>query len=565
MSAGALQPIPTELNGHPGDLTSMYAQLREQLRPLLEPGRIGSYDHIELIEITATPRGGQPLNVLSLAVLSEGRPDVEEVERPQFPIPRIRVEGFRDWTFGVARTLRPLPAIDRTLIDYPQTGTWSLSGCTLQVGALRPQPPMFAPPDGTIIVPLNNVLKNNFWAGSYVFRLLDQEKSHLAPFFADRRRLQHLSDVVSAAFPMAFAGLADLLGDVLIQLPVTVVAPGVNGPRDGDHLQLGMTWRPGTTPRSLSATARTKWDELITGAVISERFDREGDLSINGRRQPVETEVLDAETGMLVSATAPTTVVKQIILNGHMLQQEPRLFSVADHDGVLRRERVSLSVTTRTVVGEGASQNADFWLARRQDLEERRRLDETRDFVQYRPNAGSSAERARALTDIRLLIARHGEQGVDLWDPYLSGVDLLQTLFWCPHAGVPLRALTDGRNPPHVARPGEPEPGAAEAPQASFADRQRALLTRDGGNLEGLRREYRNSRGPGGWAFHDRFLVFPNGSDGPLAWSLGTSVNSLGNAHHILQRVSSPALIAGAFQDLWSAVDQPQHVVWRSW
>lgn len=78
---------------------------------------------------------------------------------------------------------------------------------------------MFAPPDGAVRVSLNNVLKNNFWAGSPVFRLKDRDKTSFAPFFVDRRRLQALSDAVSAGVPIAFAGLADLLGDVLIHIP----------------------------------------------------------------------------------------------------------------------------------------------------------------------------------------------------------------------------------------------------------------------------------------------------------------------------------------------------------
>ncbi|WP_238223706.1 VPA1262 family N-terminal domain-containing protein [Methylorubrum aminovorans] len=443
-----------------------------------------------------------------------------EAEPPQFPIPRIRIDGFRDWAFGVARTFRRLPALERTLEDYPSTATWSLSGHALQVGNLRPEPLMFAPPDGTVTVPLNKVLKNNFWAGSYVFRLLNREKLHFAPFFADRRRLQQLSDAVSAAVPMAFAGLADLLGDVLIQVPVTVVVPSVDVPRDAVDLSLNATWSPGSTPRPLSAAARAKWDELLTGAALSGRFQEAACISVDGRRQPVESEMWDAETGTILSATAPTAILRRVSVNGHVQQHEPRLFAAVDPDTERREVRIRLAHTTTTTVGEDDGQDANYWLARRHDLEERRRLEETRDFVQYRPASGSSRERARALADIRFLIDRHGERGVDLWDPYLTGNDILQTLFWCPHSAVPLRGLTDGRDPPRAVPSGpagEPEPEAPEAPRASFADRQRGILTRDGGNLEGLRLEYRNSRGPGGWAFHDRFLIFPNGRDGPRA------------------------------------------------
>jgi hypothetical protein len=112
---------------------------------------------------------------------------------------------------------------------------------------------MFAPPDGSVPVPLNNVLKNNFWAGSHVFRLSDRSKAQFAPFFVDRRRLQALSDAVSAAVPVAFAGLADLLGDVLIQVPITNLVPGVTAPRNAHHSDVAVTWRHGSRLRAGAA------------------------------------------------------------------------------------------------------------------------------------------------------------------------------------------------------------------------------------------------------------------------------------------------------------------------
>ncbi len=520
---------------------------------------MGTFDHIEVI---GTPRGGSPLSVLSIAVLAEGRPDVAENEQTQFLTGRIVIDGFKDWSFGVSRTERPVAALDQALKMLIATGRWALSGHPIGMGTLRPEPAMFVPPDGTACVPINAVLKNNFWAGSHVFRLTDRDKTPFAPFFADRRRLQALSDGVSAGVPIAFAGLADLLGDVLIQVPVTILVPSVAAPRNAEYSEVAVTWRRGSTPRALTIAARTRWDELLTGAAVRERFQDSVRLPVDNHRQPMETEIWDTEAGILVAATASTSILKQVELDLHVIQHEPRLFTAPDLEGRSVAERVTLTATTTSRVGEAAGQDANFWLDRRQQLEERRRLDETRDFVQYLPQAGSSAERARALVDLRFLIDKHGQTGVDLWDPYLTGEDLLLTLFWCQHSGVHLRALTDGREPPTIK-------GATDEKQvplrSSFPDLQRAVLERDAGNRQGLHLEYRTRRGPKGWGFHDRFLIFPKGRDGPRAWSLGTSVNSLGKAHHILQRVSNPAMVAGAFQDLWAALDESQHVIWRSW
>jgi hypothetical protein len=532
---------------------------RVELERLLTGGVVGEFDHIELIEVIGTPTKKSSINVLSIAVLGE-KGHLSGNERPEFLTGRITIEGFSGWSFGVIRTLRSVNALDAALDHLACTGDWTLSGKKLCTGELKAEPQMFAPPDGSFAVPLNRVLKNNFWAGSHVFRLHDCIKAPLAPFFLDRRRLQALSDAVEAVVPIAFAGLSDLLGDVLIQVPVTGLVAEFSSGAGASESTATVDWRPGIPPRTLAAAARTRWDGLLTGAAIAREFDCGTTMPIDAHRQPLEGEIWDASTGMLLAASAPTSTLKNAHLAIHIVEHEPRVFDSMDADGQPTSARITLITTENSTVGDVVDADANSWLGKRQDLEERRRLDNTRDFIQYRPRAGCIKERERGLADLRFLIDEHGEKGVDLWDPYLTATDLLQTLFWCKHVGAPLRALTDGRDPPRLKAPliGPPAP---QAPP--FRDRQKATLIRDSGNHQGLHLIYKTRHGPKGWAFHDRFLIFPNQESGPLAWSLGTSINSFGTAHHILQRVSNPALIAGAFEDLWSALNESEHVVWK--
>ncbi|PYD71918.1 hypothetical protein CFR74_12420 [Novacetimonas hansenii] len=533
--------------------------MRIELEKLLVGGFVGQFDHIELIEVIGTPPKSPSINVLSIAVLGEGR-RLDDDERPQFLTGRIAIEGFPGWSFGVVRMLRPVTALDAALDHLARTGEWTLSGKKLGTGELQAEPQAFAAPDGSFTIPLNRVLKNNFWAGSHVFRLHDGLKTPHAPFFLDRRRLQTLSDAVEAAVPIPFAGLSDLLGDVLIQVPVLgLVAEFQPGARASNSTAT-VEWRPGIPSRSLAAAARTRWDGLLTGAAIVGNFDSSTIMPIDAHRQPLEGEIWDASTGTLLAASAPTSTLKSAQIAIRMVEPEPRIFDSIGAEGQSVPARVTLVTTMHSTVGDTAGTEANTWLGKRQDLEERRRLEETRDFAQYRPRPGCAAERERGLTDLRFLIDKHGEKGVDLWDPYLTASDLLQTLFWCQHAGAPLRALTDGRDPP---RPKDPLIGPPAPTPPPFRERQKSTLIQNGGNHQGLRLTYKTRFGPKGWAFHDRFLIFPNQESGPLAWSLGTSINSFGNAHHILQRVSSPALVAGAFEDLWSALDETNHVIWE--
>jgi hypothetical protein len=101
------------------------------------------------------------------------------------------------------------------------------------------------------------------------------------------------------------------------------------------------------------------------------------------------------------------------------------------------------------------------------------------------------------------------------------------------------------------------------SPKIDFVERQRAELDATQSNWRGLCLEYRVNRGPKGWRFHDRFPIFPKTDQGALVWSLGTSVNSLGKGHHILQRVDNGQLVMDAFEDLWECLNEPEHLIWK--
>jgi hypothetical protein len=78
-----------------------------------------------------------------------------------------------------------------------------------------------------------------------------------------------------------------------------------------------------------------------------------------------------------------------------------------------------------------------------------------------------------------------------------------------------------------------------------------------------LKLEFRTRTGDVGWAFHDRFLIFPITGRAALAWSLGTSVNSLGKQHHILQQAGDGQRIMDAFLDLWNELDGADYQIWK--
>lgn len=100
----------------------------------------------------------------------------------------------------------------------------------------------------------------------------------------------------------------------------------------------------------------------------------------------------------------------------------------------------------------------------------------------------------------------------------------------------------------------------AEKQKSEQADQLEAAK----GNCHGLQLEFRIREGGAGWGFHDRFIIFPRAQGSALAWSLGTSINSFGDEHHILQKVSHGEPIAQAFQDLWGQLEGERHLIWKT-
>ncbi|VFS39037.1 Uncharacterised protein [Yokenella regensburgei] len=193
-------------------------------------------------------------------------------------------------------------------------------------------------------------------------------------------------------------------------------------------------------------------------------------------------------------------------------------------------------------------------------------LKKSRNFVQYNPKGINKSEsKMNAMDDLIYLINMHGHDAVWLWDPYLSFQDLFDTLLQNKHSGSMMKAISSLESPPN-----------AQNSTATTKSQSKDSLTinkyKDSFNqlptetLQTINLEFRCRTGSNGWDFHDRFIIFPASDydSTTLAWSLGTSVNSYGTSHHILQKVQDAQLIANAFLNLWDDLENSECLVWRN-
>lgn len=562
------------------------------LQKLLVPGVIGNYNSFEVTEIFGLhqDRPGQITNFMSLLVAEPSAPPANHTARPDFLNGNSRIElRGTPWKFGIARYRISTQQVLQALQNLGATGEWKPGISMLNVGTLTPLPPQFVPSDTAVPHPWNGVLKNNFWEGSHVLELVDSQKTDVKFLLAEPKLLKQLAENITTFVKMGIDGLSDRLGNVLIQLPVTVMTTKVSSSQNGNFL-VQPIWHNGTPARQLRVSCEKYEDTTVEGYGSEDVTGSQATFPIYSPGGGARYVLWDDQHQLVLGASAQTAFITSIGMNIHVVGESisTREFSLPLSNGELTPVTVPLiEERTPNIVGTPTSTPGVPWRANRIFRDSLKSLRERREFVQYGGNSGAGTE--DALKDIHALIREHGKVGAWLWDPYLDARDILTTLFYCPHKGADLRALTAGAEPP-AAKEKESyskavafcqraenwlrnhpfaswiglKPEAAPPPKPSWKDKQLETFNNSMGNCKDLRLEFRIREGSAGWPFHDRFLIFPSETGPATAWSLGTSVNSFGQKHHILQKVADGELIRQAFLDLWDELSGGDYLVWST-
>lgn len=557
--------------------------LLEELKRLLKPDIVGFYQSFEVTEILGFQKDGTATNFFSLIVAEPGLPPEGEVKLECLTQERIELKGS-DYKFGAFQFRVSIQFIEDVLKHFVKTGEWQTGPKPLKVGKLAPVVPQFVHPDSNVPHPWNGVLKNNFFEGSHVFELFDTSKEAARFLLRDSRLLTELSQQIRSVVPIDIDGLSDRLGNIAIQLPVTIISTSVRGSPVGDQ-SIRVAWHEKAKPRPLRISCEIYSDSTV------DAFDSktvgvppvklvESTFKLRSPVGGARTQVWDDANQILLSASPVQTFLLMVGISFHVTgvgaPGEPkRVFSMPTKGAAPRSVEIDLKrVEKPNFVGSPPERPREPWRSERIFKLSLRLLEEQKEFVQYGQFTGRG--RKEALADVHWLLERHGALGAWLWDPFLSAEDVLQTLFFNPHKDSDLRALSNGKT---CESPdddedddddiGTPSPAGAQAVSSvdgsiTWKREQSEILDANCGNRVGLKLDFRLRRNGAGWKFHDRFLIFPKEDGASLAWSLGTSVNSLGSSHHILQKVSNGELVQNAFLSLWDRLEKDDYKVWEA-
>lgn len=423
----------------------------------------------------------------------------------------------------------------------------------LNIGGFKKLSKQFIPHDSTKTIPLNKGLKNNFKNGSYILELFDMQKPLVA--LLSPKELQLAAKKLNEILPIDLFVLSDRIGNVVFQFPSQILAIDFKTDKEEQMLEFSLNIDNRIfNPQRYLVTVTNEFDDIFVGFGIKEQVEQKSFTLNTGDTTTLnQIKVIDKETQLIVSL-ASTSFIRSMKMNMHMGSRFGNDRTIIDGNG----HTILLPVDSRDSFGIPRKNELEWkdYTRRRQYCMGLEKLEKQMKFIQY-GNQGKN-DQEKAMLDIRKLIERFEDSKIYLWDPYLSANDILNTLYFTRHYNTELQAITSG-----ILKKRNNVDGTNYTDiKLWIADQKKIFETRS--NNYGIKLEVRCQHGNYGFPFHDRFLIFISAEDTAQVFSLGTSINSLGGAHHIVQEVNHPQHIVDAFEQLWNALDNKDCLVWNS-
>ena len=505
--------------------------------------KIGNYTHCEITEIFGM-QNNRVFNIFTLIVFQGG--DFVEIKEVYLTKKLQKLRNYIKW--GI---LKRVLDIEEGIDIYNKLKNEKIYKFNkkLKIQNLRVLESQYvkADKDSYKKVQLNNVLKNNFFNGSYVFEFFDEDKEDVKFLLENVKLLEEFSNEVNKILPINIANVSDRLGNIVFQLPInlfkvddinSIVNRNVSNPKfQGFEIDIISN----NIINNLELNLYEEYDNVVTLQKSVDIINNKAVLNFDDSFGTF-VEIYDKKNKILLYKEQ-VHVLKNMHFEMHISEHQKRIFQLNN-----KIEKVEVIHNSTQNIGKDKKEYRD-WIAERIYENELNLLEKDRYFVQYwrkkeDRNLPKEERHLKSLEDLHYLIDKYGKNGVYLWDPYLSAEDIKKTLYYCRYAYVLLRAIT--------------------ALKAECKCEMKEKFEVDDKDKLFLNLEVRAKVGNYGFNFHDRFIIFPGNYDTkPRVWSLGTSINSFGKEHHILQEVKHATHILNTFNELWDELNHQECIVWK--
>ena len=363
------------------------------------------------------------------------------------------------------------------------------------------------------------------------------------------KELEKLTEKIHSVIPIDLFSVSDRIGNFVFQFPSLNVKSSYFTNELESELTYQVSFRKECEEDDeFILLSEGNVDDSVA-AFGTKIFTRDGcdvTFTVGDASRICKTTIIDMKRQLILSRQ-DTSIIRKLSTIMEMGSQYGEQRLIYDENG-------SLISTLEPVYAENICVGPPIYRMRDDYIRNRqyaRRVEELYARAEFR-RYGRNAQANKAVIDVIALMNRVKIGKVYLWDPYLTVEDLLHTWYFTTSMNVKLYAITSGE--------------IAEKSKMSvhtwISEQQKIMDKRS--NHYGIHAELRCQWGDYGYSFHDRFLMnVRKEEDRPQVWSLGTSINSLGDKHHIVQSVEHPQMLVDAFEELWEELSNPECLVWK--
>ena len=231
-------------------LSSLEAKKEYDL--LTSQGTLAFYNSVDIYCVFYFfPNNSNVYNLFSLVNFHESRSDYSSAIVDHYPMKCPLTFNFsgKKIKVGLKKTTIDLNTFQAWFYRYLEINSnWNLNGFILNTNPLKFTPKFFVPPNGTYESPLNSILKNNFFNGSYLLEQFNEEKLSLKPFFQEPQELLKVSEEIQKYWPLKLAKMTDRFGNILYQFPITVFRSKFSNSPDEKSYKCTFSWDSRVTP-----------------------------------------------------------------------------------------------------------------------------------------------------------------------------------------------------------------------------------------------------------------------------------------------------------------------------
>lgn len=408
------------------------------------------------------------------------------------------------------------------------------------------QPFFFLPPKGNYYpeLGLNTLLyENSSNTGSYIFEFADKRKDKILSHLGEKyeNSLPEILEEISEKTEINIANVSERIGNVIFQIPINIFQFFRTKGCD-----LFINWNKKIIKKNRCNLVFLNDLKNENNSITRVKKLRGNHISFIEKEKLMRVLIKDAKSNISLG-----------------MSHNCKVFNAGKpaHITLIRTER---NLTGKKEPFGVILSDRKFTKDKFQDLIEKREDEKRKHFLEdnlvFKQYGDKVNKEANPIEDIRNLINRYGQNGVYIWDPYISSDSILKTLFHHRYPSTK-RVITSSKCykrsffKEHSKTEKEKIAEENETKRVEWFEINRATLNKTK-NTYGWALEFRCKVGNHGWNFHDRFIIFPGKK--PRVWSLGKSISDGTVDHHILQEVIFPERVLEAFDDLWEKLNHDE-------